>query len=95
MESPVSLHTVTTEALGNADLKPQDRAAAVLALEYARTIDNDPDALDALGPKLLAVLTALGMTPSGRGVKGGAKDGALGVVNPLDELHARRVARAG
>lgn len=46
-----------------------------------------------LGPKLLAVLTALGMTAAGRTTKGGA-GGGVGPVSPvaskLDELRARR-----
>lgn len=45
-----------------------------------------------LGPKLLAALTALGMTASGRTTKGGA--GGAGPVSPvaskLDELRAKR-----
>ncbi|WKU03855.1 hypothetical protein [Micromonospora sp. HUAS LYJ1] len=46
-----------------------------------------------LGPKLLAALTALGMTAAGRSTKGGA-GGGVGPVSPvaskLDELRARR-----
>ena len=45
-----------------------------------------------LGPKLLAALTALGLTPAGRGAKGG-----IGVIgsSKLDELRARRGGGAG
>ena len=45
-----------------------------------------------LGPKLLAVLTALGMTPAGRGVKGGEVGGA-GIAGRLDEFTARRTGQ--
>jgi hypothetical protein len=45
-----------------------------------------------LGPKLLATLTSLGLTPAGRGAKGG-QNGAP-AANPLDELKARRASRA-
>lgn len=47
-----------------------------------------------LGPKLLAALTALGMTQAGRSVKGGGQ-GVPAVAGKLDELRARRAARAG
>lgn len=45
-----------------------------------------------LGPKLLAALTALGMTPAGRGAKGGTQVGP--VASKLDELRNRREQRA-
>lgn len=48
-----------------------------------------------LGPKLLAVLASLGMTPAGRGVKGGAQGGPAPVASKLDELRARRERRPG
>jgi hypothetical protein len=44
-----------------------------------------------LGPKLLATLTQLGMTPAGRGVRGDAR---ATVAKGLDELRARRASRA-
>ena len=75
------------------------------AIEWA---DDNRDALEAfdkiadalaehsvasdLGPKLLATLTALGLTPAGRGTKGGQN--GVPVANPLDELKARRASRA-
>ena len=52
----------------------------------AHTVASD------LGPKLLAALTALGMTAAGRGVKGGTPD-ASPVASKLDELGARRAGR--
>jgi hypothetical protein len=78
-------------------------------LERAVRLSDDPDAPEALeklrdalaahsvasdlGPKLLAVLTSLGMTLAGRSAKGGAQGGpAIG--GKLDELRARRQRRA-
>jgi hypothetical protein len=81
------------DALKDAPLLPRDSGAVALAKQYAAAIDADGDVLDALGPKLLAVLVQLGMTPAGRGAKGGAPDGP--VASKLDELRARREQRAG
>jgi len=89
-----SLSDVTLGALRKAGLQPQDEAAMALALMYARRIDAVPGDLSDLGPKLLAVLASLGMTPAGRGVKGGKQD-ATPVSNALDELEQRRAKRAG
>jgi hypothetical protein len=58
---------VTIDAL---TLKDEDRAALALAALYTEQIDDDPERLSDLGPKLLATLTALGATPAGRAVKG-------------------------
>lgn len=44
-----------------------------------------------LGPKLLAALTALGMTVAGRGVKGGEPSG--GIAARLDEFTAARARK--
>jgi len=44
-----------------------------------------------LGPKLLAALAQLGLTPAGRGAKGGA---SVAVAKSVDELRARRASRA-
>lgn len=53
---------------------PADQAAAELAKRYAVALDADPDPalLNQLGPKLLATLTALGLTAAGRSARGGA-----------------------
>ncbi|XTZ16409.1 terminase small subunit [Micromonospora echinospora] len=82
-------------ALKAAPLLDQDAAGKALVRRYAVAIDarpDDPEVLVELGPKLLAALTALGLTPAGRGVKGGAAGG--GVAGKLDELRARREQRA-
>lgn len=63
------LEPAAAEAIGQLDLKPCDVAAARLAVSYARAIDElaaAPEALDKLGPKLLAVLESLGATPVAR-----------------------------
>jgi hypothetical protein len=77
-------------------------------LSQAAAHTDDPDAEEAfeqiatalaehsvasdLGPKLLAVLTSLGLTTAGRGA---AKDagGKSAAASPLDEIRARRAAR--
>lgn len=77
-------------------------------LSQAAAHSDDPDAEEAfeqiatalaehsvasdLGPKLLTVLTSLGLTTAGRGA---AKDagGKSATSSPLDEIRARRAAR--
>ncbi|MEU8329826.1 hypothetical protein [Micromonospora sp. NPDC048839] len=48
-----------------------------------------------LGPKLLAVLTSLGMTAAGRGVKGGGGQSVSPVARKLDEFTERRTRKHG
>jgi hypothetical protein len=86
---------------GLAELEPldvRDRAAADLAIMYAEHIDDQSDWSDKqrdplaeLGPKLLAALTALGLTPQAR--KAAVPTVAERPTSPLDELRARRAAR--
>lgn len=65
-------------------------------LDAARGRDDEPEVFDKLGPKFLAVLTALGLTLAGRGVKGGVNaGGGTPGADVLDELRARRERRAG
>lgn len=83
------------------DIDPRDQAAADLAILYAEHIDDSSDWADRLrdplaelGPKLLAALAALGMTPAARkGIVEGKTEPAPRR-NPLDELRERRAARA-
>lgn len=80
-------------ALRDTDLTGSDGAARALAITYARQLDGGEDPTR-LGPALLAVLTALGMTPAARAAltgKGTADGRTPG--SPLDELRARRRAR--
>lgn len=79
------------EALKALDLGQADAAAVELAKVYARAIDADGP-IDVIGPKLLAVLDSLGMTPKARAAqKGGSGDKPAS--DPLDELRQRRRAR--
>lgn len=85
-------------ALRTAPTLDRDAAAVALAKKYAGHLDHDdatPDLLAELGPKLLAVLTALGMTPAGRGVKGGPVNAGNGGEQPdeLDEFRRRAAER--
>ena len=82
----------------------RDQACADLALLYATRIDaaaagdvgdwgdKQRDPVAELGPKLLACLTALGMTPAARKAVLGDKP-AEKPTNLLDELRERRAAR--
>lgn len=57
------------ETLARLELSPEDAAAGQLARRYAAAIDaaiTPADVLNDLGPKLLAVLEALGATPRAR-----------------------------
>ncbi len=81
---------VTLDAL---KLAPEDTAAKRLAARYAAAIDtaeSTQDALDKLGPKLLAVLESLGATPAARArpkegkASGGSKPSGL---QALREAH--------
>ncbi len=89
-----------SDALRNATVADRDRAGVALARRYAQLLDaardlpGEVETYADLGPKLLTALTALGLTPAGRGAKGGAGD-APAIVSPLDELRARREQRTG
>jgi hypothetical protein len=103
--SGVSL--VDSVRAGLAELEPldvRDRAVADLALLYASAIDEleadrdsqrwqdrQRDPLAELGPKLLAALTALGMTPAAR--KAAVPEKSAPTKSPLDELRKRRAER--
>lgn len=69
-----TLRDAVRQAITAGNLTAGDGAAVALVVAYARAIDQagdaetfDPEALAELGPKLLAGLTALGLTPAGRG----------------------------
>lgn len=87
---PGRLELAVQKALDDLKLAPVDGGAAELALKYARAADRSGANLEKLGPLLLAVLTALQMTPAARAaaVKGG--DSGSEHRSPLDELRARR-----
>jgi hypothetical protein len=83
------------EALKVMSLPDSDKPAIELARQYAMMIDSFPlEHLEKIGPKLLAALESLGMTPKARAsiVKGKDNDSTTNK-SPLDELRARRDQR--
>lgn len=88
----MSLVKAVEQAVEVLALTPADQGAVRLALTYAQAIDlGEP--VEKVGPPLLAVLEALGMTPRARAAitKGGTS--ASPSASPLDELRAKRAAR--
>lgn len=89
------------EALNAADVPKRDTAAVQLARRYAQLLDEarnkdgESTVYDALGPKLLAVLTSLGLTLAGRPQKGGVAGGGTSGRSKLDELQTRRQQLGG
>jgi hypothetical protein len=84
-----SLEAVRSALLASESLEAED------ALEHFNKLADalaEHSVASDLGPKLLAALTSLGLTPAGRGVKGVANAGT--VASALDELKARRASRA-
>lgn len=94
--------SAVTDSLQAAQTQPEDAAARLLAMKYAKAIDSEAaideasdgkvDALLEFGPKLLAVLTALGATPAGRKNEKGGGGGVSTIPSPLQAL--RDAARA-
>lgn len=92
-----SVLTALYTALKAAETSKADEAAVALAKQYAAELDDGGcpecgsrfERMEKLGPKLLAALEQLGMTPRARGAKGASH----AVVSPLDELRKRRRAR--
>jgi hypothetical protein len=81
--------TTIRESVEESTAKCKDAAAVQLALKYADAIDAEGD-LAKLGPKLLAVLESLGLTPKGRR----KEEDSDSHNSPVDELKAKRAARA-
>lgn len=71
------------------ELMPDDKATARLAALYASQIDQDPETLDHLGPKLLAALEALGASPRARAL---IRKGPGAVGGRLEALRGARRA---
>jgi hypothetical protein len=69
--TPATLSQAVRKALRAEQSAPQDVAARRLALTYAEEMDADFDKIEKLGPKLLAVLESLGLTPKGRSIIAG------------------------
>ncbi len=91
------------QAISQLDLDTsKDAAAAKLAEQYARTIDEAPPGreyaarLRWLGPELHKVLESLGATPAARAAirRGDAKDKPPAQVSKLDQLRQARAKRA-
>lgn len=76
-------------------MEPEDEGQAEQIRRLRARVDAATVASD-LGPKLLAALTALGMTPAARSTaaKGGTPDAGNPAGDALDALRARRRARA-
>lgn len=90
------MRAAVRETLDEIALEPRDEAAAELARTYAATIDEHPDRLGDLGPRLLQVLDALTATPAARAkVTRLARPSidARPETTPLDDLRAARARR--
>lgn len=88
-----------TDALKTVTRRDEDSTVVALALEYAMAIDDSDDAaaLRDYGPKLLAALIELRMTPKARSAVTtgpGQQDGPV-KQSPSDELRARRAGKRG
>jgi hypothetical protein len=104
-ESGVSLTDSVQAGLDRlAPLDVRDRAVAELVLKYAKAIDDTAawsdrqrDPLAELGPKLLAGLQQLGMTPAARkaAVAGEPPAAPKADESPLEKLRRERAERAG
>jgi hypothetical protein len=94
MNADESLVAAVRETLAALDLKPVDRAAAVLARKYAKLIDEADDlasAMDRYGPRLFACLESLGATPaSRRPAKGGGGPVPVAGQTALERIRASR-----
>jgi hypothetical protein len=83
------LEEAVRDSLAGVSSETADAAARLLAITYARQIDENGD-LAKLGPALLNALEALGLTPRAR--KAVKSDGQQ-PASPLDALAARRAGR--
>ncbi len=84
---PIRQISLAVNFAGNSgfDIEQADTAMAkIVAALSEQTVASD------LGPKYLAALTSLGMTPAGRKEKGGEKNDPA---NPLDQLEQQREKR--
>ena len=103
-DSSQLLWPAVSETIAVLKLDPdgQDAAAAKLALQYARTIDETPpgkayaSAIRWIGPELLKVLAELGATPAARAAltRGTRNPAPPAQETPLDRLRAARGQRA-
>jgi hypothetical protein len=73
---------------------PRDEPKVLEAYNKIADALSEHSVASDLGPKLLAVLTSLGMTAAGRSAKGGAPDGPR-VPDELGKLRAERDRQRG
>jgi hypothetical protein len=93
----MSLRESVDAALAADTIDDADQGVVALVRLYADTIDDDLGAVKDLGPKLLAALEALQLSPRARALarihrlgETGGSSGAAGKPAGLDELRARR-----
>lgn len=90
----VLLADALDQALTEADHHNIDAATVQLARSYAEAIDDSTEELSKLGPRLLACLEALLLTPQARAkILSGQDDDDEEPTNPIDELRDRRKRR--
>lgn len=98
--APAAKYLKALKLLGRAvsvyaeQLEDEDAEQLAAAYETTRIALSEHSVTSDLGPKLLAVLTSLGLTTAGRGA---AKDGGGHGVkpsNPIDEIKQQREERA-
>lgn len=88
------IRTALRVALADVIVESKDHATVALAYLYADTLDGDPDQAEKVGPKFLAALEALLLTPRARAAAmRGVNDDQRKQLSPLDELKAKRAAR--
>lgn len=94
----VTLSDAVREAVTAGQLTASDGAAVALLYAYARAIDqaDSPEMLAEMGPRLLAGLSALGLTVAGRRAtpQNPPKPSQGGALNGLMERAQTRLARA-
>jgi hypothetical protein len=90
----ICLEDSVKDSIDGLVLDQRDKAVVDLALAYARLIDGCPEMVVAAGPKLLACLDALLMTPRARAaIVKGVNDDERRELSPLDELREARRRR--
>jgi hypothetical protein len=89
------LEAAVRKAARAGTLHERDFAVQTLAIAYARQLDEGGE-LDALGPRLLAALESMGLTPRSRALilaKRAPKSGGETGTSKLAQLRLRRSAR--
>ncbi len=84
-----------TKAIGHVETEPEDVAAIQLAKTLASEIDTSDAVDERVAGQLLKVLESLYLTPAARNKIVKKTQDATTIVNPLDELRAKRAERVG